>query len=43
MLGYIPRRFNIIRDKNLCVNCGICVKQCANECPFYYEDGKNVL
>ncbi len=43
MLGYIPRRFNIIRDKNLCVNCGICVKQCANECHFYSEDGKTVL
>lgn len=43
MLGYIPRRFNIVRDKNLCVNCGICVKQCANECHFYSEDGKTVL
>lgn len=43
MLGYIPRRFNIVRDKNLCINCGICVKQCANECHFYSEDGKTVL
>ncbi len=43
MLGYIPRRFNIVRDKNLCINCGICVKQCTNECHFYSEDGKTVL
>lgn len=42
MIDYIPRRFTVVRDKDLCVNCGICVKECANECHFF-ADGKKVL
>lgn len=34
MINYIPRRFTIVRDKDLCINCGCCVRQCANECHF---------
>lgn len=43
MINYIPRRFTIVRDKELCINCGICVKQCANECHFFDKQGKKVL
>ena len=43
MIGYIPRRFTVIRDKNLCTNCGGCVTQCINECHFFADDGKTVL
>ena len=43
MINYIPRRFTVIRDKELCINCGCCVRQCSNECHFFDEDGKTVL
>lgn len=43
MINYIPRRFTIVRDKEHCINCGICVKQCANECHFFDKEGKKVL
>lgn len=43
MINYVPRRFTIIRDKELCINCGLCVNQCSNECHFYDEDHKTVL
>lgn len=43
MINYIPRRFTIVRDKELCINCCICVKQCANECHFFDKEGKKVL
>lgn len=43
MINYIPKRFTIVRDKELCINCGICVKQCANECHFFDKEGKKVL
>ncbi len=31
-INYIPRKFTVIRDRSLCVNCGICVEQCSNNC-----------
>ena len=43
MTHYIPRRFTVVRDKDLCVNCGICVKECANECHYFAESSKKVL
>ncbi len=43
MINYIPRRFTVIRDKELCINCGCCVRQCSNECHFFDEDGKNSI
>lgn len=42
-INYIPRRFNIIRDKALCTNCGLCVIQCSNECHFFADDKKTVI
>ena len=39
----IPRKFTVIRDKELCINCGCCVRQCSNECHYFDEDGKTVL
>lgn len=42
-VNYIPRRFTVIRDKELCVNCGLCVEQCANECHYFAKDNKTVL
>lgn len=43
MINYIPRRFTIIRDRERCIDCGCCVRQCSNECHFFDEDGKTVL
>lgn len=43
MINYIPRRFTIIRDRERCIDCGCCVRQCSNECHFYDEDNKTVL
>ena len=44
MINYIPRRFTVVRDKDLCINCGCCVRQCANECHFYSPtDSKTVV
>lgn len=42
-VNYIPRRFTVVRDKELCVNCGLCVEQCANECHYFAKDNKTVL
>lgn len=43
MINYIPRRFTIVRDKELCINCGCCVRQCSNECHYFADDEKTVL
>ena len=42
-VNYIPRRFTVIRDKDLCINCGCCVRQCSNECHLFADDGKTVI
>ena len=42
MVNYIPRRFTVVRDRELCIDCGCCVRQCANECHYYSDDGKTV-
>ena len=41
-IDYIPRRFTVVRDNNLCTDCGLCVKQCSNECHFFNENKKVV-
>lgn len=43
MINYIPRRFTVVRDKSLCINCGLCVNQCANECHYYLANDKKTL
>ncbi len=43
MINYIPRRFTIIRDRERCIDCGCCVRQCSNECHYFDEEGKTVL
>ena len=40
MINYIPRRFTIVRDRELCIDCGCCVRQCSNECHSFGPDGK---
>ena len=42
-VNYIPRRFTVIRDKERCINCGCCVRQCSNECHLFADDGKTVI
>ena len=34
--------FEVIRNPTRCVNCGICVKECANGVHFYQKDSKQV-
>lgn len=43
MIGYIPRKFTVIRDNDLCTNCGGCVTQCANECHSINSEKNRVL
>ena len=43
MINFIPRRFTVIRDKERCIDCGCCVRQCSNECHYFADDGKTVL
>ena len=43
MINYIPRRFTIVRDRELCIDCGCCVRQCSNECHSFGPDGKTVV
>ena len=44
MIDYIPRRFTVIRDKDLCVNCGKCITECSNGCHLYSpKDKKTVI
>lgn len=40
MINYIPRRFTVVRDNDLCVNCGLCVHECANKCHYFADSGK---
>ena len=42
-INYIPRRFTVVRDKESCIACGCCVRQCANDCHYFAQDGKTVL
>lgn len=42
-INYIPRRFTVIRDKELCINCGCCVRQCSNECHYLPRTEKQSL
>lgn len=41
-VNYIPRRFTVIRNNNLCTDCGLCVTQCSNEC-HHFNDSKKVV
>lgn len=43
MIGYIPRKFTVIRDNDLCTNCGGCVSQCANDCHSINAEKNRVL
>ena len=43
MINYIPRRFTIVRDRELCIDCGCCVRLCSNECHSFGPDGKTVV
>lgn len=43
MIHFIPRKFTVIRDRERCIDCGCCVRQCSNECHYFDEDGKTVL
>lgn len=42
-VNYIPRRFTVIRDKERCINCGGCVRQCSDKCHLFADDGKTVI
>ena len=37
MINYIQPDYEVIRDKELCVKCKVCVRQCANEVHQYDE------
>ena len=41
-MDYMYPAFEVLRNPTRCVNCGICVKECANGVHFYQKDGKQV-
>ena len=43
MIHYIPPEFRIVRDKDLCINCGCCVRQCCFDVHSFADDGKTVI
>ncbi|MDR1952432.1 MAG: alpha-hydroxy-acid oxidizing protein [Elusimicrobiota bacterium] len=42
MLNMVPSAFKIIRDENKCIQCKVCVKQCAN-LVHYYDEEKDIV
>ena len=42
MLNYIRPDYEVVRDKELCVKCKVCVRQCANEV-HKYDEKRDVL
>ena len=43
MIDYIPRRFTVVRDSALCINCGKCIKECSNGCHLYSPKDKKTV
>ena len=42
MLNYIRPDYEVVRDKELCVKCKVCVRQCANDV-HKYDEKRDVL
>lgn len=42
MLNYLRPDYEVVRDKELCVKCKVCVRQCANEV-HKYDEKRDVL
>jgi glutamate synthase domain-containing protein 2 len=40
---YIPAEYEVIRNYDLCINCRICQKQCANGVHSYNEQAKKMI
>lgn len=38
MLDYVYPRYKVLRDKDLCIQCGVCERSCANEVHHVDED-----
>lgn len=38
-INYFYPEFEVVRDKEKCIHCGLCVSQCANEVHYLKEDG----
>ena len=41
-LDYSTSEFTIDRDRNRCIDCQVCVRQCANQAHYYDEDEQKV-
>ena len=41
-LEYSTPEFTIIRDEKRCINCQVCVRQCANEAHYFDEEEQTV-
>ncbi len=42
-INYFYPEFEVIRDKEKCINCGQCVSQCANEVHYYKDNGQMAI
>ncbi|MCD8200445.1 MAG: alpha-hydroxy-acid oxidizing protein [Clostridia bacterium] len=43
METFIPPEYEVVRDKDLCIACRVCERQCSNEVHEYDEDLKMML
>lgn len=42
MINYIQPDYEVVRNKDLCIKCKVCVRQCANEV-HQYDDKRDLL
>lgn len=42
MINYTLPEFLVDRDRDRCIQCGVCVRQCANEVHFFAPDGASL-
>ena len=42
MLDYTYPKYKVLRDRDECTQCGVCVKSCANEVHIKRDDGKGL-
>ena len=41
-INYFYPEFEVVRDKEKCIHCGLCVSQCANHVHSFKDDGKQL-
>ena len=42
MINYLQPDYEVVRDKDRCIKCKVCVRQCANKV-HQYDEKRDVL